>query len=443
MTRYRILWPAFGAAVLLAGGCSGDAPSAGGQVSAGECVHIVDESTGETGKECLPLAPEADRVDLAEPRFSHPTGIDNPLHPTAGLDQTVFGGQVGGRPFRTEVTTLPGTKEITFDGRTVPALTSQYVAFADGRVVEVALDWYAQADDGSVWYLGEDVFNYEDGVVQDTEGTWQAGRDGAPAAMIMPADPRVGDVYRPENQPGVVFEEVRVKAVDQTVDGPYGKVTGAITVRELHMDGSTEDKVFAPGYGEFSTGDRADLEAVSLAVPTDAGQGPVPRRLAALDRAVDAVYAAPGAASARAAREAWEAYRGSDTVPGLLERQTGRDLGALAGDPADRGAALRAAQDVSDLRLRYEDVRVVDRDRMAMWARQLGVDARAGDAGAVAGDVTSLELVRQRLGCDDAAVLAGLAEARDAADREDMEAAAGAAGQLARDLGRGAPQGCG
>ncbi|MEU6805673.1 hypothetical protein [Streptomyces neyagawaensis] len=67
----------------------------------------------------------------------------------------------------------------------------------------------------------------------------------------MPAHPERGDVYRPENLPGIVFEEVRAKAVDQTVDGPYGKVEGAITVRELHMDGSTEDKIFAPGYGEF------------------------------------------------------------------------------------------------------------------------------------------------------------------------------------------------
>ena len=55
--------------------------------------------------------------------------------------------------------------------------------------------------------------------IADTDGTWLAGKDG-PAAMIMPADPQVGDVYRPENIPGFVFEEVTVKAVDQTLDGP-------------------------------------------------------------------------------------------------------------------------------------------------------------------------------------------------------------------------------
>ena len=37
------------------------------------------------------------------------------------------------------------------------------------------------------------------------------------AAMIMPADPKVGDVYRPENIPGFVFEEVTVKAVKEKI----------------------------------------------------------------------------------------------------------------------------------------------------------------------------------------------------------------------------------
>ncbi|MDN3020405.1 hypothetical protein [Streptomyces sp. S.PB5] len=48
-------------------------------------------------------------------------------------------------------------------------------------------------------------------------------------------------------------------------------------------------------------------------------------------------------------------------------------------------------QNTTDLRLRYESVRAVDQDRFAVWARQLGIDA-------VAGDVTGLELVREWLG---------------------------------------------
>ncbi|MGC9538574.1 hypothetical protein [Streptomyces sp. UG1] len=434
-THRRILWPGavVGAVVLMAGACSGSANGSQGAPS-DDCVRVVDEETGRTGKDCLPLAPESDRVDLAEPTFSHSTRITNSLHPTGEIDQVVMGGQEEDEVFRTEVSTLPGSKTITFDGRTVQALTQQYVAYADGRIKELALDWYAQADDGSVWYLGEDVFNYEDGVVADTEGTWQAGRDKAPAAMIMPARPEKGDVYRPENLPGVVFEEVTVKETDRTVDGPYGKVQGAITVRELHMDGSTEEKTFAPGYGEFATGtEDGDLEAVSIAVPTDLEQGPLPGKLAALDRAAQAVQDGEVTdADLGAVRDAWTAYRDSDVVPDLLDRQMTRDLDTLdeavaaTGEEETLGAALRVAQNTSDLRLRHEPLPVVDLDRFDMWARQLGIDAAAGAEGAVAGDVTALELVWERLRDGSAAsaeVTAGLREAREAADRKDMERA--------------------
>ena len=161
---------------------------------------MVDES-GETTDECLPLAPDSERVDLVTPTFSKPTPITNPLHPTSEVTQVIMGGQVDDKPFRTEVTLLPGTKPIPLRGTTVDTAIIQYVAYSDGRIHEVALDWYAQADDGSVWYFGEDVFNFEDGKVADTKGTWIAS-DKTPAAMIMPAKPAVGNVYRPENAPG-------------------------------------------------------------------------------------------------------------------------------------------------------------------------------------------------------------------------------------------------
>ncbi|MER6956195.1 hypothetical protein [Streptomyces sp. NPDC000618] len=412
------------AAALLAGACSGGGTA--GQTEPSACVRVVHETTGRAGSSCLPTAPEKDRVDLTEPRFTHPTRITNPLHPTGLITQTIMGGQVDGKPFRTEVSLLPGTKTIEVDGRPVEARTSQYAAFSDGRIHEVALDWYAQADDGSVWYLGEDVFNYENGVVADTDGTWQAGHGTAPAAMIMPAVPKKGDVYRPENLPEIVFEEVTVQAVDRIVDGPYGRVKGALTVRELHMDGSTEEKVFAPGYGEFSTGTKgSDLEAVSLAVPTDAKPGPLPARLAALDRRVVGAHESPGAATVREVRAAWDAYRVSDAVPDLLERQMERDLVALekAGDGERAvGPALRVAQNVTDLRLRYEPVSTVDLDRLALWTRQLTIDAKAGNEGAVAGDVTGLELVWERVrheAPDAASVDMDLRKLRAAADGKD------------------------
>ena len=173
----------------------------------------------------LPVAPETQRIDLAMPTFSNPTDVTNPLHPSASAESVLLLGTVDDQAFRTEVTLLPSTRIIEWDGQRIEALVSQYVAFLDGRIHEVAYDFYAQADDGSVWYLGEDVFNFADGAIVDTHGTWIAGKDG-PGAMIMPADPQIGDTYRPENIPGFVFEEVTVTDVDRQVEGPLARSTG-------------------------------------------------------------------------------------------------------------------------------------------------------------------------------------------------------------------------
>lgn len=65
-------------------------------------------------------------------------------------------------------------------------------------LVEDTFDWYAQDDKGNVWYFGEISRNYEDGELVDLEGSWQAGRDGAKAGILMYANPKRGDLYRQE-----------------------------------------------------------------------------------------------------------------------------------------------------------------------------------------------------------------------------------------------------
>jgi hypothetical protein len=390
----------------------------------------------------------AQRVDLATPAFGNPTSITNPLHPTSQVQQTIYGGHVDGKPFRTEVSLLPGTKPIVWQGKTVDTAVIQYVAYLDGRIHEVAIDWYAQADDGSVWYFGEDVFNYEDGKVADTKGTWVAG-DTTPAAMIMPAQPRVGSVYRPENAPGIAFEEVRVDKVYQQIDGPSGKVSGAIEVNELHMDGTREGKVFAPGYGEFSTGSPGgDLEAASLASPTDRRQGAAPAEFAVLAKAIDGVYEAAAAEDAdrlkqatRALNDAWEATRVKG-IPPQMESQMGTDIGALNGATGDwealQSATLRISQNELDLRLLHEPIIDVDVARLRLWARQLPIDVAAGDSALVLANVAALDRVweRTRHGADPAApVDAAMQDLRTAADAEDLKAVDPAAEALNRAVG--------
>jgi hypothetical protein len=404
----RRLAPLFCMVVALAAACGNEsAPASAPEPAPAECVKVVHQS-GEPTDECLPIAPDSDRIDLATPTFSKPTPITNPLHPTSEVTQVIMGGHVEGKPFRTEVTLLPETKPIEWGGKTVDTAVIQYVAYVDGRIHEVALDWYAQADDGSVWYFGEDVFNYEDGRVADTEGTWIAG-DQTPAAMIMPAKPAVGDVYRPENAPEVVFEEVRVEKVDQDVAGPNGNISGAIEISELHMDGKREGKIFAPGYGEFSTGSESgDLEAVSLASPTDSRQGPAPAEFGAMSKAVSEVYEAAAADDVTSLNQAvpalgtaWDAVHAKG-IPPQMESQMRVDIDALnsalgeENSEAVQTAALRIAQNESDLRLLYEPVIDVDMARLQLWTRQLSVDVADGDTGLVLADVAALDRVWER-----------------------------------------------
>jgi hypothetical protein len=397
------------ACLLVAGACSGDDSGSSASSGSTDIPQPSADQLAAAGLDELPIAPDADRVDLTAPRFSDPTDITNPLFPISDLQSVVFSGRVEGLPFHTETTLLPQTRFIEWTpGEVIEARISQYTAYLDGRLEEVALDYYAQGDDGSVWYLGEDVEEYGDGgFVTSTEGTWLAGRDG-PMAMIMPGDPQVGDVFRAENQPGVAFEEVSVSSVDETVDGPLGPVEGAMIASELHDDGTRSDKVFAPGYGEFYSAHQGEIEPLALAVPTDATDEPPPADLDALSAAADDLYAAVSAArwpTATSALDdavaAWDALQGGE-VPRRLAHDVDRALrdaddAVGAQDlPAAGTAAIDLAQSALDLRLRYEPQPDVDRARFELWSRQAVVDAEAVDGGGVRGDITTMELIRDR-----------------------------------------------
>jgi hypothetical protein len=396
-----------GLATALAGGaCGGD----GDSDAASKPTSIPQATASELQAatlDKLPLAPASARVDLNAPAFSNPTKVTNPLFPISNLRSAILSGRVDGKPFKTETTLLPEKRIIEWEGGRIEALVSQYVAYLDGQIEEVALDLYAQGDDGSVWYLGEDVFNYKDGAIADTDGTWLAGREGPPA-MIMPGKPEVGDVYRPENVPGLVFEEVKVKTVNETVRGPRGQVSGAMIAQELHQDGSREEKIFAPGYGEFFTGAGGDVEAMSLAVPVDSLPGPPPAELQALSAGAEDVLERARArewvaasAGVRRMTTAWSAFKEGDVPPRLGGRMS-RALDGLVDAVRARdarkaeSAAIEVAQNSLDLQLRYRPPTEIDRARFELWARQLRVDAAAGDAAAVRGDLATLEWIRDR-----------------------------------------------
>ena len=149
---------------------------------------------------------------------------------------------------RVEVTVLDETRTVALG---IEARVVHDLVTADGAVVEDTLDWYAQDADGNVWYLGEETAEYEDGRVVSTEGSWEAGVDGAQPGIAVPADPEPGTTYRQEYLAGEAEDEAVVLSVSEQVEVPTGRYTDALLTRDttpLEPEVS-ELKFYAPDVG--------------------------------------------------------------------------------------------------------------------------------------------------------------------------------------------------
>ena len=197
----------------------------------------------------------------AAPLFSDPGTIDNPYLPLTAHRRCELRGRAedGGRE-RVVKTLRRRTKRFDVEGRRVDAVIIRDDAYEDGKLVERTLDYFAQADDGTVYYLGEDVDNYRRGKVVDHDGSWLYGRDTDVLGVAMPADPQVGDQWRFEDVPGVTTESDRVEETGMRARAGGRDFSGVIRVQEfVQPEGEVEYKLYAPGAGvilEYPPGGR-------------------------------------------------------------------------------------------------------------------------------------------------------------------------------------------
>jgi len=126
------------------------------------------------------------------------------------------------------------------------------LAFEEGVLVEKTFDWYAQDVDGNVWYFGEDTKELdENGNVISTEGTWEAGVNGAQPGILMEAHPQAGDRYYQEFARRVAEDQATVLRQSGPQCVPYGCFHDLLLIREwtrLNPD-EVELKEYAKGIG--------------------------------------------------------------------------------------------------------------------------------------------------------------------------------------------------
>ena len=138
-------------------------------------IHLVGAARGATG-------PSIDPANFT-------TKIDNPLFPLKPRATFTYTGTVAEGQ---ELDTVEVTK-LTKDAMGVTCVVVQDTAFVNGELSEQTFDFFAQDNQGNVWYFGEDTKKFSGGVVVSTQGSWEAGVNGGLPGVIMEAHPQVGD----------------------------------------------------------------------------------------------------------------------------------------------------------------------------------------------------------------------------------------------------------
>lgn len=144
--------------------------------------------------------------------------------------------------------------EYTDQTKTIMGVTCMIVhdqEYEDEQLIEDTFDWFAQDKDGNVWYFGEESQEIEDGVVISTEGSWEAGVDGALPGIIMLANPLPNLWYRQEYYKGEAEDVAQVLSTSASIQVTYGSFDNCLQSAEWNLleAGVVEHKYYAPGVG--------------------------------------------------------------------------------------------------------------------------------------------------------------------------------------------------
>lgn len=223
-------------------------------------VALLAACSQEGTTSATPQEPETSQVSEQSPTesrngtipaFSNSTEITNEYLPFAQGGRWIYEGTKEGKPYRVEVAVTNDTKTIEWDGNTTDARVLRHRGWVEGVLIEEAFDYYAQGDDGGVWYFGEDVDNYENGKLKDHGGSWLAGKGGALPALLMPGDPSVGQVFFSEDIPKRdIVERDEILSLNEPAETPDGTVNNGLLLGATQPDGTTERKIFVPDVGE-------------------------------------------------------------------------------------------------------------------------------------------------------------------------------------------------
>ncbi len=221
-----------------------------------------DDDEGNGHEEDTSYNPVIDPADFS-------STIDNPYFPLVVGTITVFEGQTEEALEHIEV-------EVLDEIKTVMGVECRVVrdrVWEDNELVEDTYDWYSQDSDGNVWYFGEESYEIEDGEIESTEGSWEAGVDGAKPGIQMLANPIAWMTYKQEYYYDEAEDMARILDTDRTVTIGLGTYEHCLMIEEwtpLEPD-VREYKYYAPGIGvireEIIEGGSGTIDMIQITNP--------------------------------------------------------------------------------------------------------------------------------------------------------------------------------
>lgn len=186
------------------------------------------------------------------------SGIDNPYSPMVPGTTFVYEAETEDEFILNEITVTKRKKKIL--GVTCTVVYDVEWVYVEEEdewfLTEETYDWYAQDNDGNVWYFGEETYEiiYDDDWIPidiSTEGSWKAGMDGAEPGIIMLADPMPGISYQQEYYEGVAEDMGKVMQLNASVSIEYGDFDNCLKTKEWTplAPGEIEHKYYAWGVG--------------------------------------------------------------------------------------------------------------------------------------------------------------------------------------------------
>ena len=240
-----------------------------------ECRDEAAEEAAEKRIECREVYRA--RLDLCELLGGEPFDIE--FDPADFVDPDEIGDGIDPNPYWPlteghthviladgEVTVVTATDEIREVGgllcRVIRDLVFEEAEDDRGGVeyeaIEVTQDWYAQHVDGDVIYCGENTYEIEDGLIDNTDGSFANGTDRARAGFLVRAFPVVGEGDRQEMASDEAEDFVRYESLAATPSDDEGGDVAAfpcsgtcLKTYEVnpHDPGEAEHKYYLPGTG--------------------------------------------------------------------------------------------------------------------------------------------------------------------------------------------------